>query len=449
MLIKRKPTKYMIFVLWIFAITVNAQNIKTEQLGLKDCLKRTIDNNTSIRVAQLDEQKMHWKIVETRGSALPQINGIGTFDDYMKLPTSLIPGEFFGQPGTMIPVQFGTKYNVTGGISATQLLYSQTFNTSLELANQMKELTALSTEKVKYEMIANVAKLYYLSLATLSQKKTLEKNELSLEKLATVSRLQSDSGLIRGIDADRVNVNVINLQTNLQSINTLYSQQLNTLKYFMGMDPSTSIELTDSISSVDIAGLSVAANDKHIDLQLIQKQFLVEKQTLNVMQSQRYPSLSAYGRYNNQSMDDKFKFFDSGSKWYKTSVIGLSLTIPIFNGLQNTARVQQSRINMESLKLKEDDTKRNLETETLNAHNKYLDCRKSWELQNSNVNLANKVFDRTREQYKEGITSLSDLLQAESAMREAESSQIQAILQMKIAEIDLLKANGNLLNILN
>lgn len=442
-------TTHLIIVLWLPATAIMAQQNPTEFLGLKECLKRTVENNTSIRSAKLEEQKMHWKIVETRGNALPQISATGTYDDYLKLPTSLIPGEFFGQPGTMIPVQFGTKYNMSGGISATQLLYSQTFNTSLVLAKQMKELTVLSTEKVKYEMVSNVARLYFLAQATLYQKKMLEKNVVSLEKLASMSQLQHDSGLVRGIDVDRVRVSVINLQTNLQSLNTLYSQQINTMKYLMGMEPSSSIELSDSINIEEAPGLSVSSTDKHIDLLLIQKQFKVEEQTLNVTASQRYPTLSAYGRYNTQSMDDKFRFFESGSNWYKTSVFGLSLNIPIFNGMQSVARVRQGRINLESLTLKEADTKRNLETETINARNRYFDSRKSWEFQNSNVKLANQVFERTHEQYKEGVSSLSDLLQAESAMREAESSQIQAILQMKMAEIDLLKANGNLLNILN
>ena len=433
---------------WLFAFPVSGQPSAGETLNLKECLKRTLDNNTSIRSALLDEQKMHWKIVETRGNALPQISANGTYDDYMKLPTSLIPGEFFGQPGTMIPVQFGTKYNMLGGISATQLLYSQTFNTSLTLARQMRELTSLTTEKVKYEMVSNVAKLYYLTLSTSSQKKMLEKNSINLEKLIKVSKLQRDSGLIRGIDVDRVNVNLINLQTSLQNITTLYFQEINSLKYLMGMEPSSSISLTDSVDVNEISELSMTTPDKHIDLLIIKKQFSVEEQTLNVTESQRYPTLSAYGRYNSQSMDDKFRFFESGSKWYKTSAVGLTLNIPIFSGMQNIARIRQSKINLESLALKEGDTKRNLETETINAANRYADSRKLWEMQKSNVDLANKVFDRTRELYACGVATLSDLLQSESAMREAESNQIQAGLQIKIAGIDLLKANGNLLNIL-
>jgi outer membrane protein len=287
-----------------------------------------------------------------------------------------------------------------------------------------------------------------MALSTSSQKKMLEKNMGNLGKLVEVSKLQRDSGLIRGIDVDRVNVNLINLQTSLQSVTTLYSQEINSLKYLMGMEPSSSVSLADSVGNEEIQELSVPAPEKHIDLLLIQKQFRVEEQTLNVTESQRYPTLSAYGRYNSQSMDDKFRFFESGSKWYKTSVFGLTLNIPIFNGLQSIARVRQSKINLESLSLKEGDTKRNLETETINARNRYIDSRKSLEMQKNNVDLANKVFVRTRELYASGVSSLSDLLQSESAMREAESNQIQAGLQMKIAEIDLLKANGNLLNIL-
>lgn len=437
-----------LFCLFVIPYPVFSQSGPPEILGLKECVKRTIENNTSIKTSLLDEQKMHWKIIETRGNALPQVSISGTYDDYLKLPTSLIPGEFFGQPGTMIPVQFGTKYNMSGGISATQLLYSQTFNASLVLAKQMKELSALSTEKVKYEVVANVTKLYFMIQSTEAQKRMVERNITHFEKLSGLSKTQKDSGLIRGIDVDRVNVSLMNLQTALQTVNTLYVQEINSLKYLMGMNVSASINLADSSDLFSIAQAAEPLNEKHIDLLMIQKQQRVEEQTLQVTKSQRYPTLSAYGRYNSQSMDDKFRFFESGSNWYKTSVFGLSLNIPVFTGFQNVAKVKQSRITIEALALKEADTKRNLDMETVNAANKYADSQKSCELQKYNVELAQRVFSRTNELYKSGIAPLSDLLQSESALQEAESNLIQAELQIKIAKVELLKANGNLLNIL-
>ena len=108
--------KKLIYLAGLFLMAlqpVMAQNQTTAaKMSLPDALKYALANNETIKKALLDEKSAEYKIKETEGSGLPQVNGNGQLNTFPALATQLLPGELADQPGTLIPVQFGTKYNV-------------------------------------------------------------------------------------------------------------------------------------------------------------------------------------------------------------------------------------------------------------------------------------------------------------------------------------------------
>lgn len=446
----RKIIKSLILIMYLMNIGLlsRAQELKSLPLTLKECLDMAIVNHVKIKNAKLEEQKTIYRIMEVRSSGLPQLNISGTLDDFLKLPTQLIAGEIFGQPGQMIPVQFGTKYNVNVNIDASQLIYSQSYFTGLKSVKELKGFNELNTEKTKEEIIFQVAQIYYSAQIILKQKESMLANLCKLEELEKIAGLQNEKGFIRKIDYDRITVSRVNLMTEINNIGVLYQQQLTMLKYMTGIGQDKSIILNDSVSVFD-KNINLTNNiDNHIDVKLFEKQKKLAGLEIEVNKAAYFPTLTAYGRYGCQNMQNDFVFWGPDYKWLNTSMIGLSLNIPVFDGFQKSSKTMQSVIQYEQIKLQSEDFKNYLGTELKNANIKYESSMKTFETQAGNVKLAENVFNITNELYQKGLAPLTDLLNAQYELKGAQLTENQSLIQLKLAELDLLNAQGNIITIL-
>jgi outer membrane protein len=143
-----------------------------------------------------------------------------------------------------------------------------------------------------------------------------------------------------------------------------------------------------------------------------------------------------------------FKSKNSSAFWYDASAIGVTLRVPIFNGFATRARVRQA--NVDILKNEED---RRETTNSLNLayENAKIQLRNSVNTINSqrqNVTLAQEIYRSTQNNYNNGLAALTDLLDTENALTEAQNSYTQALLNYRIAEIQLIKSNGNIKSLL-
>jgi outer membrane protein len=421
----------------------------TKVIGLKECLTMALDYSPRLRTAALEQQRLRYKRTTTLSSGLPQVNASGTFDDYLSLPTSLIPGEFFGQPGTMIPVQFGTKYNLAATIDASQLLYSQAFLTSMRLADMMLDRNMLDIEKMREEVVFNVASLYFLTQAVLVQKQNQQQNLARLDTMVTIARYQYENGLIKRIDLDRINVNRMNLQTAIENLETVYQQQLSMLKYYMGLDQAAAIGIPVQISDQYFSPTVTGSFDNHIDMRLIRQDKAMTLTNINLTKAGYIPSLAAYGRYNYSSQDNTFTFFGSHSNWYEMALVGIRLDIPVFDGLRKNSEVRQSKVMLRQLDIQEEETRKTLGIQLADAARKLKNSRDAWVRQGENVKLAEQVFSVSEEQYNQGMITITDVLTTQTDLSEAQVGLVRALVQMKNSELDYMKANGNILTILN
>jgi len=140
--------------------------------------------------------------------------------------------------------------------------------------------------------------------------------------------------------------------------------------------------------------------------------------------------------------------FGKPSDWYNTTLVGLRLSVPIFSGLQKHYRVSQTRIELDKLKVGEDDARKLIRINSEDASRKLLNSAEAEKRQRDNMQLAERVYSISQEQYEQGIIPLTDLLSAEIALSDAQSNHIFALVQMKLSELNYLKANGRLLEIL-
>lgn len=438
-------------IVLLMAVRAPAQSTtELSQLTLEQVLTLTMQNNRSLVSSDYEERIAKEKTKEIRASGLPQLNSSAKFQDYLKIPTSLLPAEIVGgEQGTFVPVQFGTKYNVTAGVDASQLLFSQSYLIGLKAARTSQEYYALNTRKVKEEIVYNVGLTFYNAQISRKQIDIVKANLNKLNKQIEISELQYQNGIIKKLDVDRLRVTRTNLETDIQNLETAHQQQLNLLKYYMNVPVNQvlSIDTTIDESKGSLIALSEDVNlfQNRTDFQLLNKQKELYNLELKNTQSGYYPSLSAFGSFNTNAMRQEFNFFQSGRPWFQTNIIGLQLNVPIFDGLEKRAKAQQSRLNLMKNENEAQMLKQSIEVELTNANAKLINSRKAFAAQKDNRQLAEQIYSETQLQYKEGLASMTDLLNAETSMREAQNNYIRALIETLIAGLELQKSDGSLL----
>ncbi len=443
-----KTRRKLFLTLWAIVgiLHIKAQD-SIMNLSLKQSCQLGIERNTDVKNAGLDKQKGQYQITEVKSKLYPQVEAYSDFSYYFAIPKMILPGEIFGQTG-MIPVEIGTKFDWSTGIKATQLIYSQGYFTSLKLAKSMENMSDLSLQQKKEEIVYQVSKIYYLCQVTKGQIGQLMLSMKNTNKLLEIAKLQNENGIIRKVDYSRVMVNKTNLQSQIDNLELLYHQELGLLKHLIGIEPATDVELCDSLTSTTIE-TSEESPDFNIrtELKLLDKQTELAMLTLQSDKQAYLPTLSAFGQYYSQGQRNKFDYFEGGNdKFFKVGVLGLSLNIPIFSGFEKNSKIKQKRIELEQLQNSRKNTADYFSKEYNDAVKQYQTNINALKSQEENIKVAEETYNISLQGYQQQVVSLSDLLMSESSLVEARLSYLNALLQLKNAELDLKKSKGQLIS---
>ncbi|MEI7724837.1 MAG: TolC family protein [Bacteroidota bacterium] len=426
---------------------VKDSGVPSQVISLKECLKLSVANSPRLKISALEQARLHYNYKATIGGGLPQVNFSGSWDDFLHLPTSLIPGEFFGRPGEMIPVQFGTNFNISGALDASQMLYNQTWLVALKMAKQMMQQNDLATEKTEIEVVYDVAQSYYLAQITMQQIRNMHANLAKIGKAEKIAQSQWENGLIKKIDLDRIVVQKLNMITDIERLQVLYQQELSMQKYFMGLAQEQPVSLDDSIPPSTFTPGPASDLNKHIDIRMIEKQKELVSTNIRMDQSGYYPNLTLIGSMSYLNQSNTMYLYGKPTDWFNTSLVGLRLSVPVFTGMQRHYRVSQTRVELEKLKVNEEDARKLISINSEDAARKLLNSIDAEKRQRDNMGLAERVYNISQEQYQKGVIPLTDLLTAETALSDAQANHTYALVQMKISELNYLKANGRLLEI--
>lgn len=437
---KRVKSIPILLLCLLLASLANAQG----QLTLKDALNFAIENNTNARKAKLDIDGGKYKTQEIRAQALPQITGNGSLT-YNPIIGQLVVGNQ--------SFQLGRNWNVNGGVQLSQQLFNQQVFTGLKAARTSEKYYTLSADLTQEQVIELVANNYYQVLVSRQQLNVIDTNIKNVKVVEKIIANQYQNGLAKKIDVDRIKVNLTNLETQREQTINAVIQLENQLKYSMGMPVSTPITLPpDEFSKVEtLPAMADSVNlgeRTEIRLLNIQKDLLGLQRKAYV--SEYYPTLSLTGNLSRTGQSDKFDLLSrhGSATYYNASAIGLTLNIPIFNGFATRSRVRQAEVN---LKKNDEDirqTKNTLNQAYENAKIQLKDNINTIRSQRQNVLLAQEIYNSTQNNYKNGLAALTDLLDTENALTSAQNSYTQALLNYKIAEIQLIKSNGNIKSLL-
>jgi outer membrane protein len=173
------------FILLIF-ISISLSGWSQKMITLEEAQSMALENNNAIKNARLDLDIAKQKIWETTAIGLPQINAEGGFQNFLELPTTVLPANAFNPMAPedeLIGIQFGTDYNVMGNITLTQLIFDGRYFVGLQASRAVSDLYKKSIKKSELDAKKSVAQAYYTIVVTQATLKTLEASYAELEKI--------------------------------------------------------------------------------------------------------------------------------------------------------------------------------------------------------------------------------------------------------------------------
>ena len=265
-----------------------------------------------------------------------------------------------------------------------------------------------------------------------------------------VDQAQFENGIVKKLDVDQIKVNRTNLLSELSNLEIGLEQQLNVLRFYLALDMSQPLELTEKLDEAQSYPLSdtllMASN---INYQLLQNQMALNIMDDDVINADRYPQISAFAQYGYTGQANEFNLKDGNYSGFRSGLWGINMSIPIFNGFQTKRQLEENYIKRQQLTLDIQQLENATKMEFRNAANNIQQSKKLVSTQSANMELAQEVYDITKLSYQEGVAPLTELLNAETGLRESQTHYLTALINLKLAELEYIKSSGQLAKLTN
>ncbi|MDP4206592.1 MAG: TolC family protein [Bacteroidota bacterium] len=438
----------ILFLLSVICSEVRAQERKV--WTLEQLVQYGISNSPLIKIAGMKTEEAGYKIQEIKSKQLPQLNGSANLQNTfmnmrLKIPAAMveqIPDQYMSIIQAIENID--KLYGLSGGLQLSQILFNSQLRIGIQSARTAEELNRLSGNIEKESLIYEIASNYYQVLLNQSQMDVIESNLQNLKQVEDNAALLYKNDMGKKTDLDRIKVNITNLQTQRTKLSNGIKMQLNYLKVLTGMPIDNNLDIDrkdiDRINQIAEKDLSVFSPEQRTEYQaLLSQKKLAELDHKNDKAAYQ-PTLAAFGQMNYQSYNTKFSF----NQWNGTKVIGLSLSIPIYDGGEKRYKIKQANSKINQLQEEIKQKTNMMEIEYRDAVEQLKTNYEALKAQEANKKLAADVYHQTELLYKEGMATLTDLLNAEVSLREAQNAYNQHVLDFKVANLNLLKAQGKL-----
>jgi outer membrane protein TolC len=425
--------KYILIICFLaLSISLNAQE-KIMELSLDEAIKYALTNSYNAKAAENDIKIAKETVWETTTIGLPQINGNIDYQNFIKQPISVadINGD-----GINEEFVFGTKQNINASVTLTQLLFDgsylvglQASKTYLKISEQAKEKTDLLTREAIINAYGNV-------LVAEKSIEILKRNNKVNDRILKGARLGYENGLAEQEDVEQFEIIKGNIENNIKASKRLKNIAYQMLNIALGNAIDTQLTLTDSLESLAVSNtnLDLLVEDfninNHIDFRIAENDRETKRLMVKLEKSKNLPSLNAFINYGSQAFSNSFTFFKNEQRWFQSSLLGVSLNVPIFSSFGRKAKTAQAKINLETADIRLEETRQKLSLAAQSAKSDYQLSIDNYQTAQKNLNLAERIEKKQQIKFDEGITTSFDLLQAQNQLYSQQNAYVQAMLNI-------------------
>lgn len=443
-------------------------NDSTYKFSVKEAQNYAVQNAYKTTNADKDIAIAKKKVSQTTAIGLPQVNASVKYQNYIDIPTQLMPdfltpavegvllyhglisqSELTGSNDNKFPVQFGSKHNLSADITATQLIFDGAYIVGLQAAKTFVELSKNAYAKSEIDVKESVAQSYYLVLVAEQNRNILDSTLTTINKSYTDSKKYLENGFIEESDVDQFEILVSTIQNKLNMVDRQIEIAYKLLKFQMGLTLDSKIELTENLE--DLITTAMAENlvskdfdlTKHIDYKILQSQEQVGVLSLRKDKFGYLPSMACFITTSRNAQRNEFDFFDKDKEWYKTTIFGVSLTVPIWDSGIKHFKIQQGKIELEKTRAMQQQLSQALTLEVESSRSTLLSYTDQYANDLKNMKLSKKIYDKTLVKYNEGISTSLELTQAYNQYLTSQGTYFTTALELLKAKSNLTKALNN------
>ncbi|MGB1307822.1 MAG: TolC family protein [Oceanihabitans sp.] len=423
-------------ILLLFTTIGFAQENPTN-FSLQEAIDYALENNRTAKNAARDILVAEQQKKETTATGLPQLSAKVDYQNWLKQQVSLLPGELAGEaPGTFIAVPFGTKQSMNATATLNQLLFDgsyiiglQSVKVYLEIAENAKEKTDLEVRKAVINAYGNVL-IAKESIGILNRNITvLEKN---LEEITKIY----ENGLEEEESVEQLQITLSSLKSQLKNTKRLQKLAYQMFNITIGIDVNNATVLTDSLElltkqNMSLSLLSIDENiENTIDYKIANNDKTSKEILLKYEKSKALPSLSAFVNGGYIANSNTFSFVNKNQKWFSSSLLGVSLNIPIFSSGMRSAKTQRAKIDFEKSKDDLTEVEQQLKLKIAAAKSDYQFAIEEYQNKKDNLALAERIEQKNETKFFEGIASSFELRQAQTQLYASQQELLQAMLDV-------------------
>lgn len=423
-----------------FLILLNF-SVEAQTLDLESCLKMADTANLTIVNARLDVEINKKQINSYEAARLPKVVYAGDYKYNAVIPGQLLPASIVGgAPGTFAVVQFGVPYVLSNTFQLNQVVYNPQVNygiSALKINQEVIELQAnLTTQNIKYQVVQTFFNLQ----ATKKQLDFIKENLTNLEKLIKNMQALVDQKMVIPTEVDKLNITRLNLANQQQTLVATQEKIENFLKILIGKDITEKIDVKVD-SSVEKSIVTDMKENNLIELQLIEAQKRLNIAEKSGIYMAYLPSLAFYAAYNySYNMRPETDF----GKGINGAFLGLKLDWTLFDGFEKHYKSKVNKITADKLNNQMESTRLQLEMNIENAKKQVEIQKTSLSISQEQLKLAQTINNQIKASFEQGVVSSNDLVKNETDLYQAQTNIVVAYLQLRQAELDLLKATGNI-----
>jgi outer membrane protein TolC len=468
---KAKTIRIMMLVCGLLGLSnANAQQRDSLSIDLNTALEIALSENPNIKIADMEITKKQYAKKSAYGALLPEINLIGQYQRTIKKQTMYLDGGFFGgdidptqytpeelkvvevlgkmmtpAEGAQDGIQVGRWNMYTGGLNVSLPLVVPSLWKNIQMSEIDIQTSMEQARSSKINLVNQVTKSFYsLMLAHDSYmlfRKTYVTDSINLENITNKYK----QGIVPEYDVITADVRLKSIiPSMLQAENMMKIAELQ-LKLHMGIDNDIPLKIVGTLDDYDQsmfdavipADTSLLQNSdlRQFDLQAEKVKKMYEMQKL-----QFAPSLVSSFQYTYISQNNDFKFSDY--KWDPYSTLGITLSIPLFNGGQRYNNLKQTELQINQLQYQRIDLQRNLKLAVKNNIDLINKNIEQIVATQSSVEQARKGYDITLKRYETGMGTIVELNSAALGVTNAELQYKNAIYDYLAAKADLEKVLG-------
>lgn len=422
-----------------------------QNFSLEEAIGYGLAANNKIKLAKIEVADAEGQLLEYKSIGIPKVNASVDYNYFPQVPQFLIPRQFIdpdAPEGSFTLLPAGTEQSMVAKIDASAILFDAGWLVGLKAQRLYRELVTRQGESSEDEVKAGVTKAYLSILIAEKNKEVLDKNISNLTKTLKETKAIYENGFAEKLDVDRLQLSFNNLNVEAEKLNRLIAISYNLLKFQMGYPMGDEITISDDLEMLMAKFTAeVVEMDAPIDFNTRSEYSAIQLgEELAKINIRRYrmsyiPVLNAFGSHQQQLQRNNL-FDEQENGWFGTTVVGLSLKVPVFDGLDRKAKIQRARILLDKTLIQKNDFERAVTLEIKNARTAYLNSRQSVSTTEKSLELAQEIYNTTQIKFKEGVGSSLEVAQAERELYTAQANFTNALYELLIAKSDLDKAIG-------